>query len=301
MVSKVVILAAGSASRMQKNIERYISNSEELSAVKKGEKMATKFGSFPFLDYQILNVIHAGLEEINLVLKPEDTFFTTHYNRHGKLLFPEVNITFSFQEIPDGTAHAVLAAEEFVCGDSFVVLNGDNNYSAETIRMIMNTPENICSMVAFDKDGFSERLKEKLKTLAVIETSNGKLIKIIEKSQNPEKHQTSDLLYTSGDRRINVTDRILTSMNLWCFASDMIDICRNVKRHEPRKPGKAGEFELPDAVDQWIHNGGDVLVYYGCEDILDLTNAEDIEIVGRSIFTDLKDKVHDLEQRYKHL
>ena len=53
MVNKAVILAAGSASRMQENIEKYITDDEELSAVKKGEKMAARFRKFPFLDYQI--------------------------------------------------------------------------------------------------------------------------------------------------------------------------------------------------------------------------------------------------------
>ena len=301
MISKAVILAAGSASRIQKNLDRYIFSTEELSAIKKGEKMAARFGSFPFLDYQILNVIHAGLKEINLVLKPEDTFFKTHYDRRGQILFPEVNITFSFQEVPDGTAHAVLAAEKFVGGDRFLVLNGDNNYSAESIKVLVNAPDDCFSMVAFDRDGFSENLKEKLKTFAVVETSNGKLGKIIEKSQRPENHRTTDLLYTAGNMKISVTDRILTSMNLWGFTCDIMDICRKLKRHEPRKPGKAGEFELTDAVDTWVSNGGEVMVYYGCENVLDLTNAEDIEIVGNSIVTTLQDKILELERRYEQL
>lgn len=301
MVSKAVILAAGSASRMQKNLEKYISNADELSAVKKGEKMAARFGNFPFLDYQILNLVNAGLKKVSLVLKPEDTFFTSHYDMHGILLFPEINITYSFQDVPDGTAHAVLTAGRFVEEDRFFVLNGDNNYSVESIKMLLNTPENCSSMVAFDTSGFSERVREKLQTYAVVEVSNGKLSKIIEKSQDPENHQTRDMLFTVENRRVRVVDRILTSMNLWCFTPQMIDLCRNVKRHEPRKPGKPGEFELTDAVDLLMSKGGDVLVYYGCENILDLTNAGDIEIVGKSIRNTLTDKILDLEKRYKCL
>ena len=98
-----------------------------------------------------------------------------------------------------------------------------------------------------------------------------------------------------------MVDRILTSMNLWCFPPDMIDACRNVERHEPRKPGKQGEFELTDAVELWKSKGGAVLAYYGCEDILDLTNAGDIEIVGNSIRNNLTDKILELEQRYEQL
>jgi len=53
---------------MQQNIEKYIIDKEELSAVRKGEKMAARFKKHPFLDYQILNLIQSGLEDINIVI-----------------------------------------------------------------------------------------------------------------------------------------------------------------------------------------------------------------------------------------
>jgi len=301
MLSKAVILAAGSASRMQKNIERYISNREELSAVKKGEKMAASFGNYPFLDYQILNLIQAGLREINLVLNPEDTFFTNHYNKNGKILFPEAVISYSFQKIPDGTAHAVLVAERFINGDRFVVLNGDNNYSARSIQMLLNTQEKYSSMVAFDTVGFNESTREKLKAFAVVETEDGKLREIVEKAQNPGKYITRDLLYTINNDRLRVNNSIMTSMNLWCFAPAMMYACRDVGRHEPRKEGKPGEFELPDAVKLWMQQGGEILVYYACADVLDLTMAEDVKIVGSNIRKNLMDKMLELEKRYARL
>ena len=167
--------------------------------------------------------------------------------------------------------------------------------------MLLHTPENCSSFVAFDTSGFSERVNKKLQTFAVVEISDGKLRNIIEKPQVPEQYQTSDSLYTVKNRRIRVVDRMLTSMNLWCFTPDMIDACRNVKRHKPRKPGKPGEFELTDAVELWMSKGGDVLAYYGCENILDLTNAGDIEIVGHSIRKNLTDKILELEQRYERM
>jgi CTP:molybdopterin cytidylyltransferase MocA len=43
MVKNAVILAAGSASRMQKGVERSVKNREELAAIRKGEKMAVRF------------------------------------------------------------------------------------------------------------------------------------------------------------------------------------------------------------------------------------------------------------------
>jgi len=301
MVDKAVILAAGSATRMQKNIEKYIANEKELLTVKKGEKMAACFEMFPFLDYQILNLVHAGMKEINIVLKADDTFFINHYDIYGKTLFPEVEISYSFQEIPDGTAHAALAAEEFINDERFILLNGDNNYPEDSLKMLLSTPEDYSSMVAFDTECFNIWTRERLKSFAVIRTLKGKLEEIIEKSQDPENYMTCDYLYTKNNGKIEVRNKILTSMNLWCFSSEIMDMCKKVRRHEPRKFGKEGEYELPDAVELLIKEGIEILVYYSCGDILDLTRAEDIEVVGEQIRKNLSDKVIELKKRYKRL
>jgi CTP:molybdopterin cytidylyltransferase MocA len=82
MVNNAVILAAGSASRMQENLLKYVSDDGERAAIRKGEKMAARFRKFPFLDYQIVSLIQAGLSRINIVLKPDDVYFTGHYTKY---------------------------------------------------------------------------------------------------------------------------------------------------------------------------------------------------------------------------
>lgn len=301
MVKKAVILAAGSASRMQKGIERYVKNREELSAIRKGEKMAVRFSKNPFLDYQILNLIEAGVKSITIVLSPEDTFFKDHYSKQGGILFPEADITFSFQSIPDGTAHAVLAAEKFVGGEMFLVLNGDNNYPSDSVKMLVDSPLDYAAMVAFDIDGFNEWTRSRLKVFAMIKTEDGKLTEIIEKPDNPMAYSTDDLLYSENNRRVTVTNKNLTSMNLWRFDGDIIEACRDVPRHPPRKERKAGEYELPDAVGLMMDRGKEVLVYYTCTDVLDLTRAEDIEFVEKAIKESLEQSIRELERRYAGL
>ena len=298
MVEKAVILAAGSATRMQNNIEDYISDNQQLEAIKKGEKMAAHFERFPFLDYQILNLIHAGLKKINIVLKPDDRFFTSHYKKHGRSVFPEVEITYSFQEIPDGTAHAVFAANSFVNGERFLLLNGDNYYSIETIAMLMNTPVDYSGMVAFDIDGFNEWTRKRIEAFAVIRSNRGKLSQIVEKPSDPESFKTEDTLYSSDNRKLKVSGRVLMNMNLWCFTPDILEACKMVPRHASRKPGRAGEYELPDAVQLILQKGREVVVYYACEDVLDLTRAEDVEVVGKKIRENLVHRIAELEERY---
>jgi len=299
MVEKAVVLAAGSASRMQDNIERYINDEIELKAVRKGEKMAVRFGRFPFLDYQMLNLIQSGINKVNIVLRPEDEYFINHYRGIGKKVFPEIDISFSYQKVPDGTAHAVLSARDFVDNDRFLVLNGDNNYPVESIRMAINTPENCSSLVAFDVEGFNPWVKSRLKSFAFLEIEDGELINIIEKPDNPEKFSTTSYIYTEGNKKIFIKDKNLLSMNLWCFVPKIIEACTKVKRHAPRKPGKAGEFELPDAAMLLKSWGNRIIAYYAKMDVLDLTKAEDIEIVGKQIREKLWSNVEELENRYR--
>ena len=90
-------------------------------------------------------------------------------------------------------------------------------------------------------------------------------------------------------------------MNLWAFGPAIIDACGIVERHEPRKPGKEGEYELPDAVKLMMRRGEEVRVYYAYEDVLDLTRAEDISVLDKRIRHNLADAVQDLAGRYERL
>ena len=301
MVEKAVILAAGSASRMQRDLEKYVQDSEELDAIRTGEKMAARFGKIPFLDYQVLNLVTAGVKEINIVLRPEDRFFKDHYKKNGKVLFPEASISFSFQKVPEGTAHAVLAAGDFVGNNRFLVLNGDNNYPSGSVRMLLEAPAENGAMTAFDMDGFNIETRNRVRSFALIRTREGKLVDIIEKPDDPDRYRTSDLLFSDAGKRVKVESRRLLSMNLWCFDRDIIEACRDVPRHEPRKAGKAGEYELPDAVKLLIGRGKQILVYYVYADVLDLTRAEDIDFVGKRIKEDLKERIEELESRYSRM
>ena len=231
----------------------------------------------------------------------EDSFFTEHYKSRGRVLFPEASISFSFQEVPDGTARAVLAAKDFTAGGRFIVLNGDNNYPVESVLVLRSSPEEHCTMVAYDIEGFNEETRDRVKSYAAIRTGNGRLVDIVEKPDDPGRYKTSDLLYSDGPKRVKVENKRLVSMNLWWFDRDIIEACMTVPRHEPRKSGKPGEYELPDAVKLLIDGGRELLVYYACADVLDLTKAEDLDTVRRRIEEDLKDRIEDLESRYSRL
>jgi dTDP-glucose pyrophosphorylase len=167
--------------------------------------------------------------------------------------------------------------------------------------MLLNAPADSLAMVAFDTDGFSRWTKKRLGAFAVVHTENGSLKQIIEKPSNPEKYLTDDILYTNENRRVQIEGKNLTSMNLWCFDRDIIEACRDVPRHLPRRAGKSGEYELPDAVELMLQRGREVLVYYACADILDLTRSEDLDVVRELISKELKSSIGELEKRYARI
>ena len=152
-------------------------------------------------------------------------------------------------------------------------------------------------MVAFDIEGFNEHTRERLESFAVIQTHEGKLTRILEKAPDPNSFMVKDTLYAGSAERIEVQGKVLTSMNLWRFTAEIVETCRSVPRHMPRNPGKPVEFELPDAVQLLLASGREIHVFYACEDVLDLTRPEDIDVVGHQIKRTLSREIGDLEKR----
>jgi dTDP-glucose pyrophosphorylase len=164
--------------------------------------------------------------------------------------------------------------------------------------MLMETPSDQSGIVAFDIDGFNEHTRDRLESFAVIQTYGGMLTRIVEKAPDPQQFMVHDTLRTGSSAALEVEGKILTSMNLWCFTPDIVEMCRVVPRHMPRKPGKTGEFELPDAVQLLLERGREFHVFYACEDVLDLTRPDDIEAVGAQIRENLAVEIRELERRW---
>src|SRR3989338_1848856 len=88
-------------------------------------------GRKPFLWNIITNLQLAGSNEIGIVVgwkkeKIKDFIFKEGFK----------NITFIEQSEPKGTAHAVSLAKDFVGGENFLVVMGDNLYSAAESNLI---------------------------------------------------------------------------------------------------------------------------------------------------------------------
>jgi Na+/proline symporter/dTDP-glucose pyrophosphorylase len=232
-VRKAVILAAGRGTRMQANDVTPLTP-EQAAAARIGAKAAMPLGhGRPFLDYVLASLADAGFADVCIVVSPGDDAIRARYGAGqgaaGGQVLTRLRVTFAVQQAPIGTADAVLASEEFVAGEQFVVMNSDNYYPVEGLRRLRAAAGP--ATLAFSRSGLlrdGQIPAERLARYAVLEVDgNGYVRDVIEKPSDPalvERHDAA------------------ISMNVWRFNSEIFRACREVQ------PGPRGELELPMAV-----------------------------------------------------
>ena len=194
MITKAVILAAGKGTRMGV-LTKFL------------PKPILEINNRPFLYYVIQNLFNAGLRELCIVVhykKEHIEKFVKDHNIHATLVD---------QGEPLGTAHAILAAREFVKNDNFIVVMGDNYYSKDDIKKIL-IDDDYC-YVAGMKHSHPEKY-------GVIIKKDNFLIKMPEKP----KEFVSDL--------INIA--------LYKFTPEIFGAISNIKK------SVRGEYEINDAI-----------------------------------------------------
>jgi glucose-1-phosphate thymidylyltransferase len=260
---KAVILARGLGTRMRQPEPRAALSGEQASIAATGLKaMIPTAAGRPFLDYVLTSLADAGYTDIGLVIGPEHQVVRDYYARVAP---QRLRITFAEQQHPKGTADAVLAAETFVDGGPFLVLNADNLYPVDVL-------------VGMDRlgepglPGFSARAlladgqipPERLARFAVLDVgADGYLRRVIEKPD-------AVTLATFGP------DPVI-SMNLWRFDAAIFDACRGIA------PSPRGELELQAAVQVAIERGTRFKVFPVQAAVLDLSSRGDIAAVAERL------------------
>ena len=230
---KVVVLGRGMGTRMIKRNDRAGLNARQAAVADTGIKALLPVDR-PFLDYVLTVLADAGYRQVCLVIGPEHHEFRDYYGR--ELQTQRFQISFAVQDQPLGTADAVLAAEEFVGSDEFVMINSDNYYPLEALSKLYGMEG--AGLAVFERESMiagSNVPSERVTAFAVVRIDqSGCLQKIIEK---PDE-QTLASIGKPG----------FISMNCWRFTPLIFRACRNIK------PSVRGELEVPDAVQYAIDN-----------------------------------------------
>lgn len=260
---KVVVLARGLGTRMRRADDSVTLDRRQAEVAATGVKAMIPIER-PFLDYVLSAVAASGPRQVCLVVGPEHDAVRRYYEQEGKPR--RLDIQFAVQPEPNGTADAVLAAEEFTAADGFLLINSDNYYPADALRQL--TGEEGSAVALFDQESMlagSNVPAERIGQFAVgMIDARGFLERIIEK---PDAATMESL-----------PSPVWVSMNCWRFGPAIFEACRAID------PSPRGELEIPTAVQYAIDTLGEPFHAVTVHDaVLDLSSRDDIGPVAAKL------------------
>lgn len=110
MIAQAVILAAGNGTRMSKNA----ANPEMTST----PKPLLEVNGHPMIEHKIRTLVRNGVD-VCVVINPK-------FEGQFRQKLGQYDITYCYQPVPLGTAHAVYCARDFVKSELFFVMMGDD-------------------------------------------------------------------------------------------------------------------------------------------------------------------------------
>lgn len=256
--TKAVVMARGLGSRMKKDAAAQLTPDQAVAAAS-GAKAMMPLGGRPFLDHSLSRLADAGLTQVCLVIGPEHTAVRDYYD---SLDLERIEIFYTIQTEPRGTADAVAAAHWFAGDDQVVVINGDNLYPTDALAALARTDGS--ATIGFTPAGLvanSNIPADRMTAFAALTVDEaGDLVEIIEKP-------TPEQLATLGEDR-------LISMNCWLFTPAVFDACARIA------PSARGELEIVDAVRLLIDEGERFAVLPSDDGVLDLSSRGDVAWVA---------------------
>jgi UTP--glucose-1-phosphate uridylyltransferase len=227
-------------------------------------------GNRPLVDYVVQDCLKAGITEIIFVVGEQSTQIRDYYRsniqlndylkNNGKedklaMVAPLENVKLHYITQPGygkyGTAVPIALASSYVNeGESVVVLMGDDfiynaDGSSEVARLIEATPDGGCGLLA------ARVAQDAVSKYGVIEQDNeANYIRIVDQP-SPED---------APSNLINISKYILTK--------EVVDKAAHLS------PSHNGEYQLPDALNDYVNEGGKVKVVPAQGEYLDGGSVE---------------------------
>lgn len=206
---KGVILAGGSGSRLHPLTK--ITSKQLLPVFDK-----------PMIYYPLTTLILAGVSEVLIITRPQDSSSFERLLGDGSEF--GIEISYAIQESPSGLAQAPLIAEDFLNGEGFCLILGDNFLYGSGLGRKLQNLRNIQGSTVF-----AYKVSDPTQYGVVEVDSAGNALSIEEKPSVPK----SDLAIPG----------------LYFFDSDIVDICKKLT------PSTRGELEITDAIKEYMRRG----------------------------------------------
>ena len=163
----LVILAGGASSRLKKSLNDVDLDQNVSDVAKTSHKTLIPLGNEkkPLLYFILQNALNAGVSEVFLITSPENIAFKDFIESEVfKDSFSNININFAIQykpndrEKPLGTSDALMQAMDqydLLKSNSFVIINGDNLYSVNSLISLFELDEKQHALISYDRDALN--------------------------------------------------------------------------------------------------------------------------------------------------
>ncbi len=176
----------------------------------------------PMIYYPLTTLILAGITEVLVITRPGDSESFQALLLDGSQF--GISISYATQEKPAGLAQAPLIAEQFLEGQGFCLILGDNFLYGSGLGRKLQTLESKSGATIF-----AYKVSEPTQYGVVELDKHGIPVSIEEKPKIPK----SDLAIPG----------------LYFFDKEIVDICKKLK------PSKRGELEITDAIKEYMGRG----------------------------------------------
>lgn len=211
----------------------------------------------PIIQYAVANLVQSGISQIGIVVSPD----TEKDLRTALENFPGAELAFIVQHEPQGLAHAVKAAREWLDQDPFVMYLGDNLFEKGISSYLKAFAQNPTAVVALVKVPDPRQFG-----VAVVE--EGRIVRLLEKPKEP----VSDLAIAG----------------VYIFTPEIHEIIASLK------PSARGEYEITDAIQGLVDRGIPVQGVEVTGWWKDTGRPEDLLDANRLILEDLEPKIEGL-------
>lgn len=236
------------------------------------------------IDYSIYDAKRGGFEDVIFVIRPEmqEAFEETIGARIGD----KMNISYAHQVLSDipeglsvpegrtkpwGTAHAALAAREFVKGP-FAIINADDFYGAEAYQTIFDFlstgKEGEYGLVGYPLENTVTEFGTVSRGICTVD-ENQRLIKVVERTHIEKGTDCPRFSPDKGETWEKVSGDTIVSMNLWGFSPSYLketEIQFKTFLNTMADP-LTSEFYLPTVADELVSQGKAVVSVLSSQDL----------------------------------
>ena len=291
----LVILAAGMGSRY--------------GGLKQLDKMSEDGDTI--IDFSLFDAIEAGFKKVVFIIR--ESFEEEFKKIYDERLKGKAEVAYVCQELhkipagfdvdadrvkPWGTGHATLMIKEVVDGN-FIVINGDDFYSKEAFKTIINELDNL-DVNSHDMCMVGYNLKNTISENGFVSrgecfvNENQELTNIIERTHIEKIDGKIQRKSDEGDF-VSMSEDTIVSMNFWGFTPKYLGALEEDFKLflAARSKELKSEFFIPTVVNKIIETGkGSVKVLTSSAKWMGVTYAEDRPTVVKAIEKLKSDKVY---------